>query len=114
MDGAFTNVRCLLLTHLHPIHRALEWNQNLEEVRSLSVTPVRGPDVGGITARGLYGAASIGDVRIDPTYRVLVDHMTVYVGTPDACADLQRRIDDARTARRMAAFGRVIPFDGPS
>ena len=58
------------------------------------------------------GASTMGD--IDPTYCVVVNNVIVFVGTPDEAAGIQQRIDDARAARCVELYGRVLPFGGRS
>lgn len=92
-QGVLTNLRCLLLSHPHPVHRSVTWVVDLERVSELMVDQRWGLGV---------------------TFAVLVNKRVVYVGDPNPCAELQRRIDDARTARCMSVFGRLLPYEpGP-
>lgn len=108
--GALTNLRLLLMTHPHPIHRSLQWDVGLEKIEALEVEPLvsrRHPE------SGIAGPSSDGSVRVDgfdPWYGVEVNGRAVYVGGPNRCADLQQRIDDARTSRCMAVYGRLLPY----
>ncbi len=111
--GLLTNLRCLLLGHPHPVHRPVLWTTDLESVRSLSVATVPGEPGLRIDARGTFGGGSISTGDIDPTFVVLTDETMVFVGYPDACGQIQQRIDAARTDRCVALFGRVVPYDGP-
>lgn len=108
-----TNFRCLLLGHPHPVHRDVLWTMDLESVRSLSVATVAGGPGLRIDARGTFGGGSVTTGDIDPTFAVLVDEKMVFVGYPHACGEIQQRIDEARTNRCVALFGRVVPYDGP-
>jgi hypothetical protein len=66
-----------------------------------------------VASRGMGWAGGVVPMgSIDPTFDVRVDEVRVYVGSPDDCARLQRRIDEARTARCLAVRGRLIPYRG--
>ncbi len=106
-----TDLRCLLLSHPHPVHRRVLWAVNLEAVRSLNVVNVpglRGTNTGMQTS---FGGGRISTGTVDPTFSVQVDHVDVFIGDPDPCGELQQQIDDARSSRCVAVFGRVVPFE---
>jgi hypothetical protein len=107
--GLLTNLRCLLLGHPHPLHRSLRWSVDLERVNSLSVEPIRGLGGTHVAFRGFYGG-TLTTGSIDPTFGVLVNDVAVYIGDAAACGDLQRWLDDARTSRCLALFGRLLPY----
>lgn len=108
--GVLTNQRLMLMGHPAPIHRHLTWGVELDGIDSLSVGEIEGPPGVFVAARSGYGAFWLNSGRIDATYRVLVNGTTVYVGNPEPCAHLQRRIDDARTARCVAVHGRLLAY----
>jgi hypothetical protein len=108
--GLLTDRRCLLLSHPHPVHRSVRWAVDLERVNGLAVEPVRGPTGSRVSVRGSVGGGFVTSGAVDPTFCVLVNRTIVFVGNPDPCADLQRRIDDARTSRCMARYGRLLPY----
>jgi hypothetical protein len=109
--GVLTNLRCVILSHPHPVQRSMRWSVDLEQVTALSVDRIRGLPGTRILMRGSYaGGGVISTGAIDPTYGVLVNETIVMVGEPDACADLQRRIDETRTARCLARYGRLLPY----
>jgi hypothetical protein len=111
--GLLTNQRCLLLSYPYLIHRMVRWSVDLEKVSTLSVQAMRGPPDLRVASRGLGWAPGVVPMgSIDPTFSVLVDENPVYIGDPDDCADLQRAIDDARTARCLAVVGRLLPYQG--
>ncbi len=109
--GLLTNQRCLLLGRPFPRRRLL-WSQELELVGSLVVEKVRGLRVARVSVRGALGGGVIGPGRIDPTYCVEVDGVRVFLGYPNDCERIQGWIDDARAARCVELYGRVIPFGG--
>jgi hypothetical protein len=108
--GLLTSQRCVLLGHPHPIHRVVRWSVDLEGISSLSVQRVRGLPGRRVSMRGSFGAGVISTGSMDPTFGVLVNESRVFVGNPNECEDLQRRIDEARTARCIAARGRLLPY----
>lgn len=113
--GLLTSQRCLLLGHPHPLRRDAEWEQELEKIRQLIARELRDArshdrhlcdTIGGVpSAAGGSGADSV-----DVQYEVVVDYVTVFVGTPWNCEELQRRIDAARAERCLAVYGRVLPY----
>ena len=109
-----TNLRCLLLSHPHPLHREVEWETDLERIRSLEVTEV---DAGGmpdsIARQTLTGVNRGGGGPLDAQLRVEVNGLPVYAGNASSCGEVQTRIDDARTARCMALYGRIVPYGEP-
>lgn len=112
--GLLTNLRCVLLGHPLPIRRSVRWSVNLEAVNQLLVDRVRGVPSAAFLLRGAFGGGRVSVGGADQTLCVMVNKTIVYVGDPDPCADLQRRIDDARTARCLALYGRLVPFEpGP-
>lgn len=109
--GVLTDQRCLFLSHPHPVHRSLRWSVDLEKIWALSVEGLGGVPM---HTRG-SGAGTASDGMLDPTFGVLVNEVPVYHGGPNPCADLQRRIDDARTARCQTLYGRLLPYHpGPT
>jgi hypothetical protein len=44
------------------------------------------------------------------TLCVIVDRTIVYIGDPNPCGDLQRYLDEARTARCLSVYGRLLPY----
>lgn len=108
--GVLTNQRLLLLTHPQPIHRSVRWSVGLEAIEALEVEAVAGS--GGRTGlgRGASGGARVSVDGVDPTFGVNVNQITVYIGDPDPCADLQRWIDEARATRCLALYGRLLPY----
>lgn len=88
-----TNQRCLILSHPHPLHRNLEWEVDLESVTSLEV--VAAPSVA------------------DPAFAVMVNEVAIYTGEPNVCAEIQSSIDNARTDRSIAVYGRLVPYSPP-
>jgi len=105
-----TNHRLVMLSRPRPLRRRVEWTLDLEGVRSLGVAKVRGLVRTRVSMRGGIGGGVIGPGRIDPTYSVVVNGTDVFIGDPQACQEVQAWIDDARTARCVARFGRMIPF----
>ncbi len=79
-------------------------------MHGLTVEDVKGPGDLSFPAHESFrdGAELTGP--IDLTLGVWVNETTVYIGKPEACQDLQQRIDDARTARCMALYGRLLPY----
>jgi hypothetical protein len=110
--GLLTNQRCLLLSHPHPIHRVVRWSVDLENISALSVQPVRGLPDRQIAVTGTFGGGVISTPSIDPAFSVLVNENEVFIGDPTECADLQQRIDEARTSRCVAICGRLLPYNG--
>ena len=55
----------------------------------------------------------MGPVKIDPTYSVEVDQIPVFMGFPNDCERIQRWIDEARTSRCVALYGRALPYGPP-
>jgi hypothetical protein len=116
--GLLTDQRCLLLGHPHPLRRDAEWEQELENIRHLIARELRDARAhdhhlcdtieGGPTMAG-----GSGDYSVDVQYELVVDDVTVFVGTPFGCEELQRRIDAARAERCLAVYGRVLPY-GPA
>ncbi len=104
--GLLTSCRLLLVTHPRPVHRMIRWSLELQEVTKLDVEVVNGPEsgrtFGGPEVPGRFGA----------DHAVLVNDRPVLIGDPRPCADLQARIDDARTARCVAVLGHLIPYSG--
>ncbi len=108
--GLLTNLRIVIVTHPHPVHRSLQWDVGLERIEALEVEPLRSrrhPERGIAEPFG-HGPALAGG--FDPWYGVEVNGRAVYVGDPNPCADLQERIDEARTSRCMAVYGRMLPY----
>jgi len=83
-------------------------------VSSLNVERIKGVLSGRLMMRGSFGGGTISPGTVDATYGVMVDQIPVYIGPPDDCADLQKRIGDARTSRCVAVFGRVLPYHQPA
>jgi hypothetical protein len=84
-------------------------------VNALAVEPVQGLPGGRISIRGSVGGGVVTSGSIDLTFCVLVNKTVVYIGYPGPCGDLQRRIDDARTARCLDLYGRLLPYSpGPA
>ena len=110
--GLLTNFRCLLLGHPHPLHRSIRWTINLEGITSLSVEVARGFALLGEPTHAALGGGEASSMGISTDHAVEVDGVPVYLGNPTTCADIQQWIDDARTARCLALFGRLLPF-GP-
>ena len=81
---------------------------------SLNVERIKGVLSGRMMMRGSFGGGTISPVTVDATYGVMVDQIPVYIGPPDACADLQKRIGDARTSRCVAVYGRAVPYHQPA
>ena len=104
--GLLTSCRLLLVTHPRPVHRMIRWSLELQEVTKLDVEVVNGPEsdrtFGGPEVPGRFGA----------DHAVLVNDRPVLIGDPRPCADLQARIDDARTARCIAVLGHLVPYTG--
>lgn len=63
-----------------------------------------------MVVRSPYGGGVMGEVSIDPTYSVAVNEVEVFVGEPRECERIQQWIDDARTMRCVALYGRLLPF----
>jgi len=108
--GLLTNLRCLLLGRRRPVRRPILWSIDLQEVTALSVQKVRGPRGTRVSVRGSLGGGTVSTGSIDPTYGVSVNETSVLIGEPNACSDLQRRIDEARTARCLSLYGRLVPY----
>jgi len=112
--GLVTSQRCLLLTHPRPLHRAIVWERDLEKVEHLEVVALHDdPEVVAFVQATLAGANKVGDPTvgvINCEYKVTVDETSVYVGDADRCATIQTWVDDARTQRSMALFGRLVPY----
>ncbi len=109
-----TDRRLLLLTHPRPIRRAVRWSVELDRVTDLVVRQIRGPRGRSIGFRGPLSGGRISTGGVDMTLGVWVDSVQVFLGTPNECSEVQRRIDDARTARCLAVHGRLLPYEpGP-
>lgn len=109
-QGVLTNYRFVLLGRPAPFRRKPEWSRGLEEINSLAVERVQGLPARRVRVRGGFAGGVIGPVRIDATFSVNVDHVPVYIGDPNRCGEIQQWIDDARTSRCVALYGRALPF----
>ncbi len=108
--GMLTSLRCLLLSHPRPVHRALRWSVDLPEVYRLEVEAVRGlPGVWSGGAAGSGGGA-LSSGAVDLTLCVIVDSTIVYIGDPNRCGEIQQAIDEARSSRCLSVYGRLVPY----
>jgi len=116
--GILSNFRFLLLSHPHPLHREVVWERNLETIQSLEVSENEAGTVSTAFVQNTLYPQS-GRTRYDPTdstavfdprYVLLLDGITVLVGSPDGLGEIQAAIDAARERRCMDLFGRVLPY----
>ncbi len=72
------------------------------------------PEVVSFAQRSLAGsskfAADSANEVINCEYRVMINGIPLYHGTADECSKIQSWVDAARTARSMALFGRLVPY----
>lgn len=112
--GLLTNERCLLLGHPRLLHRAVEWERDLEKIEHLEVVALADdPEVVAFASQSLAGSVRRGDPTagvVNCEYKVLVDNVPVHVGDAGKCEGIQTWIDEARSARCVALFGHLIPY----
>jgi hypothetical protein len=111
-QGILTNLRCLLLGHPKPIHREIRWSQDLEKVWALEVVQLSSGPARQFIIRGSIVGGFVGEGPDGSGFGVVVDDTVVYAGYPAVCADIQKRIDDARASRCLELFQRIVPFAG--
>lgn len=100
--GILTDLRFLMATHPHPVHRLVLWSEELEKIRFFEV--VKSPDA---WVPGFFGRASgvgggtpgSGWEKLDDYFGVYVDDVLVFVGYIDHCVAIQKWIDETRVAR---------------
>ena len=111
--GIVTSQRCLLLGHPRPLHREIVWERDLEKIEQLEVVALSDdPEVVAFVQQSLAGGAKRGDPTagvINCEYKIVVDGVSMYVGNAAKCGEIQAWVDDARTQRSMALFGRILP-----
>lgn len=115
--GVVTNRRVLLLGHPAPLHRHVEWCQDLESVKVIEVermqdtvlledpkwsTPQAAPVGGPSYAEGI----GLSKVSVPSNFHVVVDGTSVFHGYPMHCERVQGWIEEARWAR-MQDLGRA-------
>ena len=112
-SGILTDRRILVFGPRRPIRREILMSQTLEGVTSLSVEPRRGEGVR-VSFRSTMGGGTVASAGEGRVFGVYVNEVPVYAGDPNPCAELQRMIDDARTARCLAVYGRLVPYAPPA
>jgi hypothetical protein len=103
-----------MLGHPRPLRREIVWERDLEKIERLEVVALSDdPEVVAFVQQSLAGGARYGDPTagvINCEYKVSVDETTLYVGDAAKCGDIQAWVDDARTQRTMALYGRLLPY----
>lgn len=116
--AVLTNLRILLASHPHPLHRQVVWERDLERIGSFAVqkTPEEFAMQMAVPFRWGFqpGTTGVSLAPMPEYFAVVVDERVVYLGHPDHCENIQKWIDELWVARREALGWPPRPPLGPS
>ncbi len=91
------------------------WELDLVKISTLEVVALADdPEVVAFAQRSLAGgskfAADSTSGVVNSEFKITVNGTSLYQGSADKCGKIQAWVDDARTARTLALFGRELPY----